>query len=199
MTTIRRTFFAFLAVSATLIAALPAAAADWKLDTSHSSVGFSIKHMAVSKVKGSFTEFDGTVTGDAADPSTFAVEAVIQAASIDTGNADRDNHLRNPDFFDVEQFPTITFKSTGVKMDGSEGQLMGDLTMHGVTKPVTLDVEFAGVVNDPWGNTRAGFSASGRINRQDFGLTYNKALEAGGLVLGNDVKIEIEIELIQAK
>jgi polyisoprenoid-binding protein YceI len=188
MTTIRRTFFAFLAVSATLIAALPAAAADWKLDTSHSSVGFSIKHMAVSKVK-----------GDAADPSTFAVEAVIQAASIDTGNADRDNHLRNPDFFDVEQFPTITFKSTGVKMDGSEGQLMGDLTMHGVTKPVTLDVEFAGVVNDPWGNTRAGFSASGRINRQDFGLTYNKALEAGGLVLGNDVKIEIEIELIQAK
>ncbi|HPF69089.1 MAG TPA: YceI family protein [Candidatus Krumholzibacteria bacterium] len=199
MKTIKRTLFAVLAISATVLAALPAAAADWQLDQAHSSVGFSIRHMTVSKVKGSFNAFEGTVTGDPAVPTSLAVEVVIQVASIDTGNRDRDDHLLNPDFFDAATYPTITFRSTGVTMDGSEGKLKGELTMHGVTKPVELDLEYAGVMDDPWGYRRAGFSASGTIDRQDFGLTYNKALETGGLVLGNDVAVAIEVELVQAK
>ncbi|MBU2502100.1 YceI family protein [bacterium] len=182
------------------VAALPAAAAPYDIDTAHSSVGFQIKHLAISKVNGSFNEFSGNFVFVEGDPSQWSAEAVIQAASIDTGNKDRDDHLRSADFFDVENFPTITFKSTGVIMtDATEGVMKGALTMHGVTKDVELDLEFLGTVTDPWGNEKAGFSLSGKIDRRDFGLTWNKALETGGLVVDHTVKIMLEIEGNKAK
>lgn len=199
MKTIRKSAVGFVVLSATVLLALPALAADWNLDASHSSVGFKVKHMAISKVKGSFGEFSGTVTGEPGKPETFAAEITIQLASVDTGNEKRDDHLRNPDFFDVEKHPTMMFRSTGVTMDGDEGILMGELTLHGVTKLVELELEYRGQIDDPWGNTRAGFSAEGRIDRREFGLTWSKALETGGLVVGNDVDIELEIELVLAK
>lgn len=178
----------------------PAAAATYTLDTAHSSVGFQIKHLAISKVNGSFTDFDGTFTFEEGKPETWSVEAAIQIASVDTGNKDRDDHLRNADFFDVEKFPVMTFKSTGVKMKNeTEGVLLGNLTMHGVTSAVELDLEFNGAVTDPWGNDKVGFSASGKINRKDWGLNFNKALETGGLMLGEDVKISLEIEAAKNK
>ena len=190
---------AVLAISATILLALPAMAADWNLDASHSNVGFEVRHMAISKVKGSFGDYSGTVTGEPGKPETFSVEVVIQVASVDTGNEKRDDHLRSPDFFDAAAMPTMTFKSTGVKMDGDEGTLTGNLTLHGVTKPVEFELEYAGMINDPWGNVRMGFSAEATIDRRDFGLTWSKALETGGLVVDNEVEIELEIELIQAK
>ena len=199
MNTIRRTLVAFLAITATVMMALPAAGADWNVDTSHSSVTFEVKHLAISKVKGAFGEFSGTVTGEADKPETLAVEVEIQVASVNTGNEKRDDHLRNPDFFDVDKFPTMTFKSTGVKMNGDEGVLTGDLTLHGVTKSIQLELEYAGMITDPWGNTRMGFSAEGEIDRTEFGLTWSKAMETGGLVVANEVEIELEIELVMAK
>ena len=199
MTTIRRTTLAVVTISATIMLALPALAADWNVDTTHSSVAFEVRHMAISKVKGGFGDFTGTVSGEPGKPETFSVEATVQLASVDTGNGKRDDHLRSADFFDVEKFPTMTFKSTGVKMDGDEGTLTGELTLHGVTKPVEFELEYAGMVDDPWGNTRMGFSAETTIDRRDFGLTWSKALETGGLVVDNDVEIELEVELVQAK
>ncbi len=182
------------------VAALPAAAARYDIDTAHSSVGFQIKHLAISKVNGSFNDFSGNFAFVEGDPSQWSAEAVIQAASIDTGNKDRDDHLRSADFFDVENFPTITFKSTGVTMTGAaEGVMKGELTMHGVTKEVELDLEFLGTVTDPWGNEKAGFSLSGKIDRREFGLTWSKALETGGLVVDDTVKIMLEIEGNKAK
>ena len=199
MKTIRNSLFGIVVLSATVLLALPAVAAEWNLDASHSSVGFKVKHMAISRVKGSFGEFSGAVTGEPGKPGTFAAELAIQVASVDTDNEKRDEHLRSADFFDVENFPEMTFKSTKVEMDGDEGTLTGELTLHGVTKTIELELEYAGLVEDPWGNTRMGFSAEGEIDRRDFGLTWSKALETGGLVVGNDVEIELEIELIQAK
>jgi polyisoprenoid-binding protein YceI len=199
MQTIRRTALALVTLSATVLAALPAAAADWNLDASHSYVGFKVRHMAISKVKGSFGDFAATVQGEPGKPGTFSVEATVQLASVDTGNEKRDDHLRSADFFDVAQHPTMTFRSTGVTMDGDEGRLAGELTLNGVTKPVTFDLEYAGQVTDPWGNVRMGFAAEATIDRRDFGLTWSKALETGGLVVDNDVEIELEIEVIQAK
>lgn len=190
---------AVLAISATILLALPAVAADWTVDASHSSVGFEVRHMAISKVKGSFGEFDAKVTGEPGKPGTFTLEATVQVGSVDTGNEKRDDHLRSPDFFDAAAMPTMTFKSTGVKMDGDKGTLSGDLTLHGVTKPVEFALEYAGMVNDPWGNVRMGFSAEAKIDRREFGLTWSKALETGGLVVDNEVEIELEIELVQAK
>jgi polyisoprenoid-binding protein YceI len=188
-------------VTATLLlGATPLLAATYDIDAAHSSVNFQIKHLAISKVNGTFNEFSGSFVLVEGQPEKWQVSATIQAASIDTGNKDRDDHLRNPDFFDVAQHPTLTFESTGVKMENdSEGKLMGNLTMHGVTKPVELDLEFLGTVTDPWGNERAGFSASAKINRKDWGLTYNSALETGGLLIGEDVKITLEVEGIKAK
>ena len=199
MNMMRKALVAFLAITATVMMALPAAAVDWKLDSAHSSVTFEVKHLAISKVKGAFGEFSGTVTGEPDKPETFAVEVVIQVASVNTGNTDRDDHLRSPDFFNADEFATMTFKSTGVKMDGDEGVLMGELTLHGVTKPVELELEYAGMVTDPWGKTRMGFSAEGEIDRRDFGLTWSKAMETGGLVVAHDVEIELEIEVVMAK
>jgi polyisoprenoid-binding protein YceI len=193
--------FAVLALAAlTALTAVPATAAEYDIDLSHSAVGFQIKHLAISKVNGSFGDFSGTFTYDPANPGATKAEAVIQVASIDTGNEKRDSHLKNPDFFDAEKFPTMTFKSTSVTMkDAENGEIAGDLTMHGVTKPVVLKLEVNGTATDPWGNERVGASLTGSLTRADWGLTYNAAMEAGGLVLGEDVKISIEIEGIKKK
>ena len=199
MKPIRRTMLAFLAVTAASLFALPATAADWNVDAAHSHMGFAVKHMAISKVKGSFGEFTGAVTGEDGKPETFSVEVTIDVGSVTTGNTDRDDHLKGPDFFDVAQFTTMTFKSTGVQMDGDEGTLTGEFTLHGVTKTIELELEYLGLVNDPWGNTRMGFSAEGKIDRRDFGLTWSKALETGGLVVAHDVKIVLDIEVVKAK
>lgn len=151
-------------------------------------------------MNGTFTDFSGSFTYAAGKPETWSVEATIQLASVNTGNKDRDDHLRNSDFFEVEKYPAMIFKSTGVKMkNDDEGVLMGNLTMHGVTHAVELDLEFNGAVTDPWGNDKVGFSAYGKINRKNWGLNFNKTLEAGGLMLGEDVKISLEIEAAKNK
>lgn len=175
--------------------AVPALAAQYEIDTAHSAITFKIRHLTISNVKGSFDDFAGTFTFDPAAPATASVEAVIQVASISTGDTKRDDHLRNPDFFDVEKFPTMTFKSTGLTMtSASEGTLKGDLTMHGVTRPVTLAVVFNGTIKDPWGNDKAGFSATGKLDRTEFGLSYGKLMEGGGLMIGNDVEFTLDIQ-----
>lgn len=175
--------------------AVPALAAEYEIDTAHSAISFKIKHLGISNVKGTFDDFSGTFTFDPAAPASASVEAVIQVASISTGNEKRDEHLRAPDFFDAAQFPTITFKSTGLSMtSATEGVLKGDLTMHGVTKEVTLALVFNGAIKDPWGNDKSGFSATGKLDRTAFGLSYGKVMEGGGLMIGNDVEFALEIE-----
>ena len=196
----RKTMVALALAAFTLTAALPVMAADYSIDTAHSSVTFQIKHLAISKVKGAFTDFTGSFSYDPAKPEATSAVAVIQMTSVDTGNEKRDEHLRNPDFFEVETYTTMTFKSTSVKMkNDEEGVITGNLTMHCVTKPVHLDLEINGMITDPWGNERVGASLSGEINRKDWGLTWSKAMETGGLVVGDEVKIAIEIEGIKAK
>jgi len=191
---------AVLVLSALLILGLPATAAQYEIDTAHSSVQFQIKHMAISKVKGSFTDFTGIIEFDPANPGALAVESVIQMTSVDTGNEKRDEHLRNEDFFNVPEYPTMTFKSTSVKMDGSdEGVVVGDLTMHGVTQSVELELEINGTITDPWGNERVGASLTGKIDRTDWGLNWSKTMEAGSLMVGHDVKLSLEIEAIKKK
>lgn len=183
-----------------MVFSLPALGAPYDIDTSHSSVGFQIKHMAISKVNGSFTDFTGSIDFDPANPGALTAEVVVQMASVDTGNEKRDDHLRNEDFFNVEKFPTMTFKTTSVKMKGEdEAVVKGDLTMHGETRSVQLDLEINGTITDPWGNERVGASLSGKINRRDWGLTWSKTMEAGGLMVGNDVKLSLEIEAIKKK
>lgn len=172
-----------------------AAAATYDIDASHSSVNFQIRHLAISKVNGNFAQFEGAFVYDEGKPGEWTAEATIYSDSVDTDNDDRDKHLKSPDFFNAEKFPTITFKSTGMK----DGKLDGELTMLGVTKPVEMDLEFNGAVTDPWGNHRVSFTATGTVNRKDYGMTFNKALDNGGLMLGEDVKFTIEIEGIQQK
>ncbi len=189
------------ALVGTVVIAASAAAADWKLDASHSEVGFTVRHMVVSKVSGQFTEFDGVITGfDGTKLAGGAVTITAKSASINTDNADRDKHLKSPDFFAVEEHPELKFVSTEVVPgEGNRFQLVGDLTIRGVTKPVTFDCEFNGLVTDPWGNTRAAFSAAAEINRQDFGVSWSKSLDAGGLVVSDNVQINLEIQAVQAK
>jgi len=182
-----------------MLAAIPATAATYDIDTAHSAVTFKIKHLAISNVKGSFNDFEGSFDYVSGQPEKWQVNATIDVSSVDTGNQDRDDHLRNEDFFHVAEYPDMIFKSTGVKMDGDEGKLMGELTMHGKTLPVTLDLELNGEVTDPWGNERVGFSATGEIDRRDWDLSYGKVLEGGGLLIGNDVKLTIEVEGIKRK
>ena len=174
-----------------------AATADpepFKIDPAHSNVGFTIRHF-FSKVPGSFKTYEGTIMVDPKDLAKTTVDVSIDSASINTGNADRDKHLQSADFFDVEKFPKITFKSTGVTPQGTnKATLKGDLTIHGVTKPVTLDAEVLGFSPDPWGNFRGGFEAKTKIKRSDFGITWNKALEGGGTLLSDDVDIIIDVE-----
>ena len=172
--------------------------AQWNFDKGHSNVEFVVRHMMVSNVRGSFGEYDGIINFDPANPAASSVEVTIQTASINTGVVDRDNHLRSADFFDTATYPTITFKSTGVQVvDDNNVKLTGDLTMHGVTKPVTLDVEYLGQGNSPFGDVRAGFEASTKINREDFGLGWNVALEAGGVLVGKEIKIQLAVEAVK--
>ena len=170
----------------------------WQLDPAHSSVEFSVKHMMMTTVRGRFKTVQATLTGDRDHPDAAAIEVVIDVASIDTGVADRDAHLKSKDFLDVANFPELTFKSTRVERLGEDKlRVTGDLTIRGVTREVPLDVEYAGRTRDPWGNERAGYSAKTSIDRKDFGLTWNQLLEAGGLVVGDRVAIEIEVEAVK--
>jgi polyisoprenoid-binding protein YceI len=183
-----------------LLTASSMPAATWSFDKAHSEVGFRVKHMVIAKVSGQFHDFDGKINFDGENLKAASVEITIDAASIDTDNEDRDKHLRTGDFFLVDSFPTITFKSKRVVPgEDDEFKVIGDLTIRGVTKEVTLDAELNGVVNDPWGNTRAGFSATTEIDRQDFGVSWNNTLDTGGLVVGDDVEIMLEIEVIKDK
>lgn len=171
-------------------------AGSYTPDLAHSQVGFSVKHMMVSKVPGKFDRYEGTVEFDEKAMRFTKLTATIDAASINTDNERRDNHLRSADFFDVANHPDITFEMTAYRGDAEGGTMEGRLTIRGVTKPVTLDVEIGGLVTDPWGNRRLGFSLGGKINRQDFGLSWNKLLETGGVVVGDSVKLIIDIEAI---
>ena len=183
----------------TLVAAGPLAAAEYQIDAAHSTIGFQVRHMAISKTNGNFDDYAGSFSFEPGKSDSWSCEVVIQAKSINTNNQKRDDHLRSDEFLDVAKFTTLTFKSTGVKMENkTEGIIMGDLTIHGVTKPVKLNLEVLGTVTDPWGNERAGFSASVKINRKDYGLSYNSVMEAGGLVVGDEVKITLEIEGIKS-
>jgi polyisoprenoid-binding protein YceI len=167
----------------------------WTVDNAHSTIGFVARHVVVAKTRGKFTDYAGTVTiGENILDSK--VEATVQLTSVHTGEDNRDNHLRSADFFDVENHPTMTFASTSIVPDGDDYKLNGDLTIRGVTKPVTFDLEFEGVSGDPWGGTRAGFSAKAEISRKDWGLEWNMALETGGLVVSDKIKIELDIEAV---
>jgi len=169
----------------------------WVLDPTHSEATFKVKHLMFTNVSGNFTKFDGTVTTEEENFDTASFEFNAEVASVNTNNADRDGHLKSADFFDVENFPALTFKSTSFEKDGGDYKLTGDLSLHGVTKSVTVDVEFGGIQKDPWGNIKAGFSATGKINRKDFGLTWNAALETGGVMLGEEVKLALELQFVK--
>ncbi len=189
-----------LTLSLLFIFAFNATAQDWNVDKAHSSFGFSVRHMVISKTTGKFHDFEGKVSFDGENTDKGSVELSIQTASIDTDNEERDTHLKSADFFDVEKFPTMSFKSTSsTPIKDGNFQLTGDITIKGVTTTVTFDCNFHGAIADPWGNTRAGFSASTKISRKEFGLTWNKALETGGLIVGDEVTINLELELVQAK
>jgi len=176
----------------------PAFASNWVIDAAHSEVGFSVRHLMVSNVKGKFTKFEGTINLDDKDITKSVVEVSIDPNSIDTGLKDRDDHLKSPDFFDTAKNPKLTFKSTKVEKAGKGLKVTGDLNLHGVTKSVVLNVEeVTGEVKDPWGNVKRGATASTVINRKDFGLNWNKALETGGVVVGEEVKISLELELLK--
>jgi polyisoprenoid-binding protein YceI len=169
----------------------------WAIDPAHSAATFSVRHLMVSKVRGRFTSFSGTISVPD-DPFASTVEATIDVASIDTHDAGRDEHLRSGDFLEIDTYPTITFRSTGVRGDSPDDLvLVGDLTIRGVTRSVDLALEFNGVAADPWGGTRAGFSATTEVSRKDFGMEWNVALETGGFVVGDKVKIELEVEAIK--
>lgn len=186
-----------LALTAAVVFATSAAqAAVYKVDTSHSSVRFAVRHL-LSKTTGEFGTFEGTIEIDPEKRDTVKVTGSIDAASIDTRDEDRDKHLRDEDFFDVAKFPKITFEAgtlTDVNDDRTKGKLEGELTMHGVTKPIVIDVEWYGTIADPWGNKKAGFAGTTTLNRKDFGIVWNKALDSGGFVVGDEVEIEINIE-----
>ncbi len=170
----------------------------FQIDQSHSEIQFSARHMMVSKVRGVFDKWDGTIALDPAAPANTTVDITIDAASINTKDAQRDGHLRSPDFLNVEKFPSVTFKSTKVEVTGDNtAKLTGDLTIVGVTKPAVLDVEYQGNAKSPWGTTSYGFSAHTKINREDWGLTWNAALETGGWLVGKEISIDIELELVQ--
>lgn len=181
----------------TATAAAPAATA-WKLDPTHSTIEFSAKHMMFTTVKGRFGQFEGTITTPSSSPSDASVDVVMQASSIDTRTEQRDAHLRSADFLDVEQFPTVTFRSTKIAGSREKFTITGDLTIRGVTKPVTLDVTYEGAGTDPWGGQRMGFSATGKIDRREFGLTWNQALEAGGVLVSNEIKLQIDAQVVPA-
>ncbi|MFN8457541.1 MAG: YceI family protein [Anaerolineae bacterium] len=170
----------------------------WKIDPSHSQIQFTVRHMMISNVRGRFEDFSGTVEFDENDPTRSTIDMQIDAASINTRDTNRDNHLRSPDFFNVEQYPYLTFKSKRVeKVDDSHGRITGDLTIRDITKEVVLEVEYNGQSKSPWGTVSAGASAHTKIDRTDWSLEWNVALETGGILVGNEIKIDIEIEIIK--
>lgn len=175
------------------------ALASYSIDTAHSSVNFAVRHMVVAKTRGRFTKFSGSFSFDAADPSKSTVSVTIDASSIDTHEPQRDGHLRSPDFLDADTHKEITFTSKRVEGSGEELRVVGDLTIRGVTHEVTLDVEHHGGGKDPWGNEKTGFSAKTSINRKDYGLTWNQVLETGGVLVGEKIEIEIDVEAVKDK
>ena len=182
------------------ISATPAATATWKIEPAHSAAEFKVKHMMISNVKGTFTGLDGVLNQDHSDPASSSVQATVDVSTLSTGDPQRDGHLKSADFFEIEKFPTMTFKSTSVRTKGEgEYSVTGDLTLHGVTKPVTFAVEGPSAPSkDPWGNIRIGLSATTKINRKDFGLAWNAALETGGILVGEDVTITLDVQFIKA-
>ncbi len=194
---IRNTFLATITMAVSSLSY----STTWVSDQAHSSAHFKVRHMMITNVSGDFTGVDAKIDLNAADITKSKVEASLDAKSIDTNNGKRDEHLRGPDFFDVQKFPLIKFTSKTVAKSGKDQlKVIGDLTVHGITKSVTLDVAGpTAAFKDPWGNMKRGLSATTKINRKDFGLTWNKALEAGGVVVGDEVKIELELELQEPK
>lgn len=170
----------------------------WEIDSSHSGIHFSVRHMVIAKVRGQFARWSGTISAPEGDPSGGSVSVVIDASSIDTGVVDRDTHLKSADFFDVASHPEITFNSSRVeKVSDHELRIVGQLSIRGTSREVVLNAEYAGRTKDPWGNERAGFAAKVSIDRKDFGLTWNQLLEAGGVVVGERIDIEIEVEAVK--
>ena len=177
---------------------LGATTGTWVIDPSHTRLGFSVRHAMVTTVRGQFDQFDGTLVLDGEDPANSTATVTIQTISISTGSDDRDNHLRSADFFDAEQFPTLTFIATDVVAENDEDFVMaGNLTIHGVSRPVTIKAEYQGVATDPFGNQRIGFSGDTQINRKDFDLNWNAALEAGGVLVGEKVKIHLDVSAVK--
>ena len=189
-----------LSLAAAVLAAVPATAADtYVVEKAHSDALFTIKHM-MSRITGRFSDFSGTVNVDTANPAASSVEFTINAASVDTNLPDRDKDLRGPNFFDVDKYPTLTFKSSKITPASKDKFTVdGTLTMHGVSKPMSLAVEFLGFGKDPWGNDKAGFTLETTLNRKDYGLVWNKALDQGGFLLGDDVKVVINLETAKKK
>ena len=173
------------------------ATATWAIDPAHSEVGFAVKHMMISTVRGRFGAVTGTLSLDEANPAAARIEAAIDVASVDTGAAQRDEHLRSDDFFNAAAYPQITFRSTGVSGSGDDWKLSGDLTIRDVTRPVVLDVDFLGRGPDAWGGERAGFTAKTKINRRDFGVNWNGVIEAGGVVVSDTVSITLDIQFVK--
>jgi polyisoprenoid-binding protein YceI len=171
---------------------------SWTIDNAHSEVNFTVRHMMISNVRGSFETFTGTVDFDELRPANTKVDVQIEAASISTRDAKRDGHLRSPDFFDAENYPYLTFKSKRVEvLDDTHARLVGDLTIRDLTREVTLQVEYSGMAQSPWGSTSAGFTASTKISRKDWDLNWNVALETGGWLVGDEIKIDLELEIVK--
>lgn len=173
-------------------------AGTWTIDPSHSRLGFVARHAMVTKVRGSFDTFSGTLVIDADEPESSTASVTVALESVSTGSADRDAHLRSPDFFDIANNPEMTFASTVVKQDGESFVLLGDLTIKGVTRPVEIPFEPTGVATDPFGNVRAGFEGETQISRKDFGLTWNVALEAGGVLVSDAIRIQLDVSAVKA-
>ena len=172
----------------------------WNLDAAHSEVGFKVKHMMITSVSGSFEKFDVKAESDGNDFGAATIDFTAEVASISTGNPDRDNHLKSPDFFDAAKYPDLKFHSTKILRENNSNLIVhGDLTIRGVSRPVALDVEYGGIGKDPWGNEKAGFTISGKINRADFDLKWNAALETGGVLVSEEVKLFAEVQLVKAK
>jgi polyisoprenoid-binding protein YceI len=180
------------------MADLSAANGTWVIDAAHTNIGFSARHLMVSKVRGKFDAFEGGFTIDAANVGASSANLTIQAASIDTNSADRDGHLKSAEFLDVENFPTLTFVSTSAADKGNVVEVTGDLTIHGVTKSVVIPWEFIGVSTDPWGNTKAGFEAELEISREEFGLVWNVSLETGGVLISDKIKLVLDVQAVKA-
>ena len=168
----------------------------WQIDPTHTTIGFSVRHAMIAKVRGRFTDFAGSFTLDGENPANSSAQLTVLLTSVDTQNDDRDNHLRSAEFFDVESFPEMTFISTGVEAKGNDFVVTGQLSVHGVTKSVPVKFELVGISQDPWGNTRIGFEGEAEINRRDFGLEWNVALDTGGVLVSENIKINLDVEAV---